>query len=464
MSFDNKIEQTVDNVIDVNHVSKVFRIYESPKDRLVEFAVNRIRGMLGAKPCAFHREFRSLDNVSLTIKRGETVGIIGANGAGKSTLLQIICGTLAPTLGTVSVKGRVAALLELGAGFNPEFTGRDNVFISASIMGLSDDQIKERFQSIVDFSEIGDFIDQPVKNYSSGMFVRLAFAIIAHVDADVLIVDEALSVGDAFFVQKCMRFLRDFMSRGTVLFVSHDTASIVNLCDRAIWISHGVKKMEGPAKDVSESYLAALFKQKNVTGNKKGEERSLKNDHPLKDMRLDFINKTNLRNDIELFTFSDEGKHFGAKGVEVVNVALYDAQGETLSWVIGGEDVCLKVSAHCIKSLYSPIVGFFVKDRLGQTLFGDNTFLTYLEQPLSFSEDEMLECEFDFRMPILPVGTYSICVAVAEGTQQDHVQHHWIHDAVMFKSHASSTVTGLVGIPMKNIKLTAKQQSVKTNV
>ncbi|MBI6183587.1 ABC transporter ATP-binding protein [Serratia proteamaculans] len=463
MSFDKREEVAVDNVIEVKNVSKVFRIYESPKDRLVEFLVNRVGGIFGTEPRAYHKEFRSLSDVSLSIKRGETVGIIGANGAGKSTLLQIICGTLSPTRGSVSVKGRVAALLELGAGFNPDFTGRDNVFISASIMGLTDEQIKTRFQSIVDFSEIGEFIDQPVKTYSSGMFVRLAFAIIAHVDADVLIVDEALSVGDAFFVQKCMRFLRNFMSKGTVLFVSHDTASIINLCDRAIWINHGVKQMEGPAKDVSESYLAALFKQKNSVG-QKGEK--LKNNKRMvfKDMRQDFINTTTLRNDIELFTFSDEGKHFGAKGVEIINVYLKNTDGEALSWVVGGEDVRLKIDARCIKSLYSPIVGFFIKDRLGQTLFGDNTFLTYLERPLSVAEGEMLECEFDFCMPTLPIGNYSICVAVAEGTQEDHVQHHWIHDAVMFKSHASSSVTGLVGIPMKDIKLTANQQGVNKNV
>ncbi|WP_321147252.1 ABC transporter ATP-binding protein [Serratia nevei] len=464
MSFDQGQErETVDNVIEVKRVSKVFRIYESPKDRLVEFALNRFCGVFGAAPRVYHKEFRSLNDVSLTIKRGETVGIIGANGAGKSTLLQIICGTLSPTQGSVSVKGRVAALLELGAGFNPDFTGRDNVFISASIMGLTDEQIKARFQSILAFSEIGEFIDQPVKTYSSGMFVRLAFAIIVHVDADILIVDEALSVGDAFFVQKCMRFLRDFMTKGTVLFVSHDTASIINLCDRAIWIDHGVKKMEGPAKDVSESYLAALFKQKNSDGINK-EKLKEKNNVVFKDMRQDFINTTNLRNDIEVFAFSDEGKHFGEKGVEITNVYLKNSLGEPLAWVVGGEEVCLKIEARCMKPLYSPIIGFFIKDRLGQTLFGDNTFLTYVDKPLSVVEGERLECQFNFYMPTLPIGNYSICIAVAEGTQEDHVQHHWIHDAVMFKSHASSSVTGLVGIPMKDIKLTANQQGVTKNV
>ena len=189
-------------VIQVEHITKIFRIYNTPKDRIKEFLANLPRRVAGAKRIKKHKEFYSLNDVSLTINKGETIGIIGANGAGKSTLLQIICGTLSPTNGNVTVNGRVAALLELGAGFNPDFTGRENIFISASIMGLTDEQIKERFDSIVEFSEIGEFIEQPVKTYSSGMFVRLAFSIIAHVDADILIVDEALSVGDAFFVQK----------------------------------------------------------------------------------------------------------------------------------------------------------------------------------------------------------------------------------------------------------------------
>ncbi|WP_227746506.1 ABC transporter ATP-binding protein [Pantoea dispersa] len=400
-----------------------------------------------------HKEFHSLNNISLTINKGETIGIVGANGAGKSTLLQIICGTLTPTSGNVSVNGRVAALLELGAGFNPDFTGKENIFISASIMGLNDEQIKECYESIVEFSEIGEFIDRPVKTYSSGMFVRLAFSIIAHVDADILIVDEALSVGDAFFVQKCMRFLRAFMEKGTVLFVSHDTASIVNLCDRAVWIERGEKKMDGSAKDVSEAYLAALFKQNNRTVEKSDKTATTVADVIYKDMRADFINGSNLRNDIELFSFNDASKQFGEGGAEITDVNLENTREEPLSWVVGGEDVKLRIKVKCLKSMYSPIVGFYIKDRLGQTLFGDNTYISYLDNPLNVMHNENMDCTFEFSMPILPVGEYSICVAIAEGTQHEHIQHHWIHDAIIFKSHSSSTVTGLVGIPMKKISV-----------
>ena len=450
MSYNNTPDEPV---IHVNNISKVFRIYDKPKDRAIEFFANVPRKILGLSRVKRHKEFHSLNNISLTINKGETIGIVGANGAGKSTLLQIICGTLTPTSGNVSVNGRVAALLELGAGFNPDFTGKENIFISASIMGLNDEQIKECYESIVEFSEIGEFIDRPVKTYSSGMFVRLAFSIIAHVDADILIVDEALSVGDAFFVQKCMRFLRAFMEKGTVLFVSHDTASIVNLCDRAVWIERGEKKMDGSARDVSEAYLAALFKQNNRTVEKSDKTATTVADVIYKDMRADFINGSNLRNDIELFSFNDASKQFGEGGAEITDVNLENTREEPLSWVVGGEDVKLRIKVKCLKSMYSPIVGFYIKDRLGQTLFGDNTYISYLDNPLNVMHNENMDCTFEFSMPILPVGEYSICVAIAEGTQHEHIQHHWIHDAIIFKSHSSSTVTGLVGIPMKKISV-----------
>lgn len=220
-----------DFAICVKNVTKTYQIYDKPQDRLKQSLWR------GRKQ--FYSEFKALDDVSLEVKKRETVGIIGGNGSGKSTLLQIICGTLAPTAGTVEVNGRVAALLELGSGFNPEFTGRENVYMNASILGLSREEIDAKYDEILAFADIGAFVDQPVKTYSSGMVVRLAFAVIAHVDADILVVDEALSVGDAVFTQKCMRFIRLFQARGTLLFVSHDIGAVQNLCRSAIWLAHG---------------------------------------------------------------------------------------------------------------------------------------------------------------------------------------------------------------------------------
>src|SRR5690606_10580997 len=218
-----------DVAISVRNVGKTFRLYKRPQDRLLErFSRKRL-----------FREFHALTDIDFEVQKGETVGIIGRNGSGKSTLLQLICGTLTPSIGEITVNGRVAALLELGAGFNPEFTGRENVFLNATILGLTHEEIEARLDDIFAFADIGDFIDQPVKTYSSGMYVRLAFAVIAHVDADVLIIDEALAVGDALFTQKCMRFLRRFREHGTILFVSHDSHAVTNLCERAVWLRDG---------------------------------------------------------------------------------------------------------------------------------------------------------------------------------------------------------------------------------
>lgn len=208
--------------ISVQDVSKRFRVFAKPADRLKAAVRHRIGGLAKLVPARLlgtegASEFHALQHVSFHVQKGETIGIIGRNGSGKSTLLQIICGTLTPSGGRVVINGRVAALLELGAGFNPEFTGRENVYMNAALLGLSKAQIEERLDAIFAFADIGGFVDQPVKTYSSGMYVRLAFAVIAHVDADVLVIDEALAVGDAFFTQKCMRFLRAFMERGTVL-------------------------------------------------------------------------------------------------------------------------------------------------------------------------------------------------------------------------------------------------------
>ena len=212
-----------DIAIRVENLSKCYTLYDAPRDRLKQFVLPRLQRGIGKPSRNYYREFWALKDISFEIRKGETVGIIGRNGSGKSTLLQILCGTLTPNSGTVAINGRVAALLELGAGFNPDFTGRENVYMNGSVLGLTKEQIDARFDEIAAFADIGEFLFQPVKTYSSGMYVRLAFAVIAHVDAEILIIDEALAVGDAFFVQKCMRFLRDFMTRGTVLFASHDT-------------------------------------------------------------------------------------------------------------------------------------------------------------------------------------------------------------------------------------------------
>ena len=421
-----------DAVMEADAVSKYFEIYEKPAHRLWQMLFRGRR--------RFFRPYWALRYISFNVRRGECLGILGRNGAGKSTLLQILCGTLAPSSGTIRTKGRIAALLELGSGFNPEFTGRENVWLNAAIFGLSPEEIEARFADITAFADIGEFIDQPVKSYSSGMVVRLAFAVIAHVDADILVIDEALAVGDAFFTQKCMRFLRRFMADHTLIFVSHDIAAVKSLCNRALLLDGGRIVMDGSPRDVCDEYL------KNLYEDSQGESRTpaalapnapsplpvwLEEDY--RDMRADLLAHPPLRNDIRVFRFASEGDFFGKGEVDITQVALLDEQNRPLSWIVGGEIFRLRICC--------------------QVLFGDNTWLSYADAPLLVEEGQYFAADFTFRMPIIERGEYTIGVAVAEGSQENHVQHQWRHEAILLQSVSSSVPTGLVGIPMKDISL-----------
>lgn len=459
--------------VTIQGLGKRYEIYERPQDRLKQMLVPRIQHLLGMKGRRYFREFWALRDVSMDVRRGETVGIIGRNGSGKSTLLQLVCGTLYPTMGSVNAFGRIAALLELGAGFNPEFTGRENVFLSGLLYGIPEAELRKRYDAIVQFAEIGDFIDQPVKTYSSGMYVRLAFAIAAHVDADMLIVDEALSVGDVRFTQKCMRFLRRFQENGTLLFVSHDSGAVTSLCDRAVWLDSGCMRMDGPARDVVEHYLAEQHALDRIAVGETVKVQAVVGpsieDIPDSAVEVGQTTDSTVTKDdgtdcrgsrapgaaLEVFTFEPSSEHhdFGAGNARIERVALVDDQDVERKLIRGGELVDLVIEAAVAADLERPIFGFYVKDRLGQRLFGDNTYLTYSEQFVSVKSGEDLRARFRFRMPVLPVGAYSIDVAMATGTQDDHTQQHWIHDALDFRATESSMRTGLVGIPMLDIRI-----------
>jgi lipopolysaccharide transport system ATP-binding protein len=433
-------------VIEAHGLGKAYLIYAKPQDRLKQMVLRWRK---------HYQEYWAVQNVDLSIKRGETVGIIGTNGSGKSTLLQMIAGTLRPNAGTLAVEGRVAPLLELGAGFNPEFTGGENVRLAGTILGLAPEQVDERYQAILNFAGIGDFINQPVKTYSSGMYARLAFAVAAHVDADILIVDEILSVGDAAFTQKCMRFIRKFKENGTLLFVSHDTASVNNLCDRAIWMDKGQIRAEGSAKDVSFLYQASLHEQSqddsfSISGRRREIPRTKR------DFRHEMIQNSDKRNLIEVFQFDPDAPSFGKRGGTITNVRIVGADGKELPVLEGGEDVTIEVTCRAGSAIDRPIVGFLLRDRLGQNLLGDNTDLTYANQNMAVQENQVFRAFFTFHMPYLPAGDYSISAALAEGTQADHVQHHWIDEALIFRcesSHASYGTNGLLGIPMQDIRI-----------
>lgn len=435
-------------------VTKCYQIYARPQDRLRQAILPRLRHALGFAPARYYSEFWALREVGFRIEKGETVAIIGKNGSGKSTLLQILCGTLTPTSGEVAVEGRVAALLELGSGFNPEYTGRENVYLNGSVLGLTRRQVEERFDAIVAFAEIGDFIDQPVKTYSSGMYVRLAFAVIANVDADVLVVDEALSVGDVFFAQKCMRFLRDFQDRGgTLVFVSHSSAAVVNLCRRAIWLEQGRVVMDGPAKEVSEAYHAKKYGM-DVKG--AAVEDGLDADGADAGLAVDDLPAEGDRCDLRVFKFRGARTSFGDGRASIANVELQGADGVRVVQLQGGEDVRLVVEADVQEAIDSPIVGFFLKDSQGQHLFGTNTYLSGRGQQPPAAAGQCLRAEFAFRMPYLPAGSYTVDVAIADGTYFEHVQNVWAFDALALTSISSTLSGGLVGLPYQAVTLAVK--------
>lgn len=446
--------------IRVDGLSKAYRIYATPTDRLRQAIVPRLRRVLSpllralgrpAEGRAYFNEFWALRQLSFEVARGETVGIIGRNGSGKSTLLQLVCGTLTPTQGQVEVSGRVAALLELGSGFNPEYTGRQNVFLNASVLGLSQEETEARLGDILAFADIGEFIDQPVKTYSSGMAMRLAFAVIAHVDADVLIVDEALAVGDAYFQQKCFRWLREFQKKGTVLFCGHDPGAVIGLCQRAIWLDRGVVRLMGPAKDVVEAYGAFVaaeamgLSEASVQVSASLRQGSEGDDTAEADSATE-----------QTIPMADASAAFGSGAAEILEVRVANADGTPAGVVAGGQEIVLAIRARAKQALRGVILGFHFKDRLGQPMFVDNTFRTYLDKPVDLQAGETATARFRFRLPVLASGAYSISSAIASGTQENHVQHHFLHDALIVQVHSPDTLGAIFSLPMREVGISVE--------
>lgn len=433
-------------VIEAVGVGKAYHLYRRPEDRLKQ--------MLFGWRRRYFEEFWALRDISLSISQGSTVGIIGRNGSGKSTLLQIVCGTLAPSVGAMRVEGRVAALIELGAGFNPEFSGRENVFLAATVLGLSPAKVEERYADIVEFAGIGDFIDQPVKIYSSGMYARLAFAVASHVDADVLIVDEILSVGDAAFNQKCMRRIAEFKKRGgTLLFVSHDLGAVTNLCEQVVWLEQGSIREIGDPRTVCHNYHAAISNEVSRTASFSYGGTPAASARPAQrpeSSRRAHVGPTSPQQ-VEVFDFNPDAPWFGERGVTISGVRLLSARGSSAAVLSGGEEVVLEVDCQFHREVTQGILGFYVKDRLGQHLFGDNTFETHREWV--GEAGQLCTVSFHFTMPFLPTGDYAVLVAMSEGTQQSHRHHHWIDDALFFRVHTSHVQRGLMGIPMHDIRL-----------
>lgn len=385
--------------IRVSNLSKCYHIYERPQDRLKQSIVPRLQRMIGRPPTRYGREFWALKDVSFEIGKGETVGIIGSNGSGKSTLLQMICGTLNPTGGNVEAKGRIAALLELGSGFNPEFTGRENVYLNGALLGLSKEEVDERFDAITAFADIGEFIDQPVKTYSSGMFVRLAFAIQANVEPEILIVDEALAVGDAYFVHRCMLRFNELQRSGTtILFVSHDANAVRNLCARAIWLADGSIKEEGDSANVVDAYLAHLFGRQIVMG--------------ISTAPVARAQKTQAGLPMET-SIPNIDRRLGDQRCEIVGVGLYDGKMNRISSSRNDRDVIVRMTIrnHSLESGIPLAVGYIFRNAKGQEIASTNSRIEGQDFS-AMPKEGLLTVRMKVALPILHPGSYAFSLTV----------------------------------------------------
>jgi lipopolysaccharide transport system ATP-binding protein len=363
-------------------------LYRRPSDRLWEL-------LPGSRPR--HQDFWALRDISFALENGETLGIVGPNGSGKSTLLEIVSGILQPTAGRVVARGRTAALLELGAGFNPEFTGRENVYLNGEIMGLSRVAIEKAMPSIEAFAEIGDFIERPVKEYSSGMYVRLAFATAIHVEPEVLIVDEALAVGDAVFANRCVRKFEELRERKvTVLFVSHDLGLVKQLSNRAILLLHGRIEATGTANDVINRYIGLVLEKQASQVQKDGRLRA--------------------------------SYRHGDGTSEVLGVVILNARGEAVESVASGESITIRVRSRFHAAVTDPMVGILIRTRIGMEVYGTNTRVEK-KQLGEFQAGDELEVDFQMECWLTPQ-PYTITVATQN---PDGTSHDWLDDAVAFE-------------------------------
>lgn len=368
-----------DIAIKVENLSKCYQIFNTPRDRLKQFIAPRVQSALGIPEKQYFKEFWALRDVSFEVRKGESVGILGRNGSGKSTLLQMITGTLAPTAGSVQTNGRVAALLELGSGFNPEFSGRDNVYMNGALLGLSPSEIDNRFDAIASFADIGDFIDQPVKTYSSGMFARLAFSVVVHVDPEVLIVDEALSVGDALFQHKSLAKIRALIEVGcTVLFVSHSIDAVRAFCDRAVWLEQGVIKKIGNATDITNLYLNNVYIENNKIRLKEMNESVLKVDQDphdyLKSRSHFLLSPSENEGEADCILNKVASTLDSDCLLEYVKTTIYNNSWNISDKLEYGENFCIEIKVKFQLNIDNVNIGFLILDQYGQSMTGGSYF------------------------------------------------------------------------------------------
>jgi len=416
------------NAVEFQAVSKSYAIYDSPGDRLKELALFNAR--------SFHRDFWALRDVTFEIKRGETFCIIGENGSGKSTLLQLVAGILQPTEGELAVNGRVAALLELGSGFNPEFTGRDNVYLNGAILGFSARQMDAKYKAIEEFAEIGDFINRPVKTYSSGMAVRLAFSVAIHVDPELLLVDEALSVGDIYFRQRCMRKVHELRSQGiTILFVSHAIGDVKAIGDRTLWLDGGRVREIGETDRVVAKYLAAMVEKDSAYLTHKKRPAAARTGKFQAPEIVDHIPNIDHRH--------------GDSRAEVIGIATVDPAGRPLHLLEPLSRLVVRISVRAKEEIALPIVGFMLRNHLGIDFSGTNTSREGFDLP-PMAPGDIYTVDFHIDLPELYPGFFSFSPAIADGTLHSYAMCDWIDNAITLQmGHSESQIYGYLHLPCK---------------
>jgi lipopolysaccharide transport system ATP-binding protein len=441
-----------DIAISVQNLSKCFQIYENPRDRLKQFVLPRIQRYTGKVPKQYFKEFWALKDVSFEVKKGETLGIVGRNGSGKSTLLQMICGTLSPTTGSVQTSGRIAALLELGTGFNPEFTGRENVYMNAAVLGLLKEEIDARFDDIAAFADIGQFIEQPVKTYSSGMVVRLAFSVAINVDPEILIVDEALSVGDEIFQRKCFSRIEVIRASGaTILFVSHSGAQIVQLCDRAVLLDAGEMLMTSTPRQIVGHYQklisAPIDKRSRIRAQIRMLNKSITqlSNQVITDDKTELLVKNNLQEYYDPYLKPQSTIVYESHGAYIESPQVLTIAGDRVNNLVRGK---------CYQYVYSVIFehdasnvrfGMLIKTTSGIELGGAMSSVTLENSIQNVSAGSRIKVEFEF-MCLLNPGVYFLNAGVIAVVNGEDVHLHRLLDIEMFRvlSGCDSIAVGTV--------------------
>ncbi|WP_191920789.1 ABC transporter ATP-binding protein [Pantoea agglomerans] len=446
-----------DNALEIIDVSKCYQVFDSPVRRLKQFIVPNIERRLGKVPRVYHEEFWALQDISFNLPKGETLGVVGRNGSGKSTLLQIIAGTLSPTQGSVNIQGRVAALLELGAGFNGDFTGRENVYLNGALLGLTKEEIDNKLDDILSFADIGHFINTPVKTYSSGMMVRLAFAVQAQIDPEVLIVDEALAVGDAKFQAKCFARLKQLKNNGTsILFVSHATEQIITHCDKAILLNDGSIVDNGAPKDIVNKYLDLLFGKSSSANTKRtNEDNHLKSASKIE---KDQSERFNISQEIEPVVVLQENGfenrnnynsnefRWGDREAEILDFSLVQAENLYPFSVSGNGNIKLKFLIKFNSTIFRPIFGFAIKTKDGVTIYNTNTNI--LEIPFIEVGEIGKSYTVNIELPMrLFQGDYFISIGLASyNTSGEVVPHDRRYDSIHITVEPTPEFLGLVNL------------------